>query len=86
MSGIYGEGYYLLIAACGKIPDDIKLYQLSALDMKLAAHRVIPFEFLGEEEEHSPAMCIAPEWWATFDKIVGSQKRSASVPGPTPHP
>jgi hypothetical protein len=70
MTKIPAEGYYLLISAIGKIPDDIRLYQLSALDMALAEYRIIPFEFLNDST-NSPAMCIHPEWFNRFDEITG---------------
>lgn len=71
-SRIAGDGYNLLIAAIGKIPDDIKLCRLSALEIALSIGRVIPFEFLGDKP-NSPAICIHPDWFERFDEIVGKK-------------
>jgi len=65
---IYGEGYYLLISACGKIPEDLQLEEMAMISFNSAKFRAVPFEFLGE----TSVRIVAPGYLEKFDLIVGT--------------
>lgn len=64
---MYGEGHDLLIAAIGKIPDDIHFFWMTELAVETAKFRVVPFEFNND----GTVKCIHPDWFERFDAILG---------------
>ena len=64
----YADAYWAMIAAQGKVPDDLRILWMTESQVEHALFRVEPLQFMGDGR----VKCIHPDEFKRFDGLLSA--------------